>query len=199
MGKPLKLLAGIGNPGAKYADTRHNAGAWFVDRVAGAYGASFKAESKFFGQVATAQIGSHEVRLLLPSTYMNESGKSVGAVARFYKIEPEEILIAHDELDLATGIVRFKPGGGLAGHNGLRDIAASLGGSQDLGRLRIGVGHPGDKSAVIGHVLSKITRRDREVVDECIEEALRHLPLAVEGDWESAMNALNGFRAAVEE
>lgn len=195
MGRPLKLIAGLGNPGAKYADTRHNAGAWFVVRVADAYGATFKEEKKFFGSLASASIGGSEVKLLLPSTYMNESGKSVGAIARFYKIEPGEILIAHDELDLAMGVARFKHGGGLAGHNGLRDISASLGGSQDFGRLRIGVGHPGDKSSVTGHVLGKTPKRDREAIEACIEEALRHLPLAVEGDWNGAMNALNGFRA----
>lgn len=196
MGSPLKLIAGLGNPGEKYADTRHNAGAWFVAEVARAYGATFKNESKFFGDVASVVIGGQELRLLLPSTYMNESGRSVGAIARFFKIEPAEMMIAHDELDLAMGLIRFKFGGGLAGHNGLRDITAALGGSQDYGRLRIGVGHPGDKSQVTGHVLGKTPKRDRQIIDDCIDEALRHLGTAVAGDWEGAMNALNGFRAA---
>ncbi len=195
MGTPLKLIAGLGNPGERYADTRHNAGAWFLAEVARAYGGSFKSESKFFGQVSTVSIGGREIRLLLPSTYMNESGRSVGALARFFKIEPPEMLIAHDELDLATGLVRYKFDGGLAGHNGLRDITGSMGGRQDYGRLRIGVGHPGDSSKVTNHVLGKTPKRDRVMIDSCIDEALRHLVYAVEGDWEGAMNALNGFRA----
>ncbi|HKI73161.1 MAG TPA: aminoacyl-tRNA hydrolase, partial [Pseudomonadales bacterium] len=179
MSHPLRLIVGLGNPGDQYRETRHNAGAWFVGRYAESLGAAFKDEKKFFGRMATATIEGREVRFLLPSTYMNESGKSVGAVANFFKMAPEEILIAHDELDLAIGIVRFKPGGGLAGHNGLRDISASLGGSQAFNRLRIGVGHPGDKSAVIGHVLSKASREDKTIIDACIDEAMRYMPIAV--------------------
>ncbi|MEX2328072.1 MAG: aminoacyl-tRNA hydrolase, partial [Pseudomonadales bacterium] len=150
MSRPLKLIVGLGNPGAQYADTRHNAGAWFVTRFADLQGASFRAEKKFFGMIATTVAHGQELRLLLPTTYMNDSGKSVGATARFYKIEPEEMLVVHDELDLSMGTIRFKKGGGLAGHNGLRDISAALGGSQAFNRIRIGVGHPGEKSEVTG-------------------------------------------------
>ena len=127
MSQSLRLIVGLGNPGIEYRDTRHNAGAWFVSRFAEIHGAVFKEERKFFGRIALATAEGQELRLLIPSTYMNESGKCVGAVANFFKIAPEEILIAHDELDLATGLIRFKQDGGLAGHNGLRDIAAALG------------------------------------------------------------------------
>lgn len=195
MSQSLRLIVGLGNPGNEYRDTRHNAGAWFVSRFAEIHGAVFKEERKFFGRIAVATAEGQELRLLLPSTYMNESGKSVGAVAHFFKIAPEEILIVHDELDLATGVIRFKQGGGLAGHNGLRDIAAALGGSQAFNRLRIGVGHPGHKGAVTGHVLGRASQADRTLIETCIEEAMRYMPLAIAGEWEKAMNSLNGFDA----
>jgi PTH1 family peptidyl-tRNA hydrolase len=195
MSLPLKLIVGIGNPGEQYARTRHNVGVWFVSRVAEQQGAKFSEQKKFFGRMATTTFDGQEVRLLLPSTYMNESGKSVGAVANFYKYKPEEILIAQDELDIETGLIKFKQGGGLAGHNGLRSITKSLGGSQDYNRLRIGVGHPGDKSGVIGHVLGKVTKADEQAINTCIDEALYVLPTALKGDWENAMNLLNGFKA----
>jgi len=191
----LKLIVGIGNPGEQYARTRHNAGVWFVHRFAELQGAIFKTDKKFHGQIALTQFAGHEIRLLVPSTYMNESGKAVGAIAQFYKITPEEILIAHDELDLPSGSVRYKQGGGLAGHNGLRDITRSLAGQQNFNRLRIGVGHPGNKSNVTGHVLGKVSREDEIMINDCIEEAIRYLPLAVEGDWHQAMTSLNGFKA----
>jgi PTH1 family peptidyl-tRNA hydrolase len=195
MSLPLKLIVGIGNPGEQYARTRHNVGVWFVSRFAEQQSATFSEQKKFFGRIATTHFDGQEIRLLLPSTYMNESGKSVGAVAHFYKFKPEEILIVQDELDLATGLVRFKQGGGLAGHNGLRSITKSLGGSQDYNRLRIGVGHPGDKSQVTGHVLGKVSKGDEQVINTCIDEALYVLPTALKGDWENAMNQLNGFSA----
>jgi len=199
MGKPLKLIVGLGNPGERYSDTRHNAGIWFVTRFAERHEAEFREERKFFGSVATTVAEGQELRLLIPGTYMNESGRSVGAIARFFKIEPEEMLIVHDELDLDIGVVRFKQGGGLAGHNGLRDIAAALGGSQAFNRLRIGVGHPGDKTRVTGHVLGKATAEDKQLIERCIDEALRFMPLAIRGEWEQAMNNLNGFRADAEQ
>lgn len=198
MSHPLRLIVGLGNPGAQYADTRHNAGVWCVTRFADQHAATFKDERKFFGKTATAFVNGRELRLLVPTTYMNESGRAVAAIARFYKIEPEEMLIMHDELDLPIGVVRFKQGGGLAGHNGLRDISAALGGSQAFGRLRIGVGHPGDKTRVTGHVLGKASANDRALIDACIDEALRYIDLAIEGEWELAMNRLNGFDARPE-
>jgi PTH1 family peptidyl-tRNA hydrolase len=195
MSTSLRLIVGIGNPGEQYARTRHNAGVWFVSAFAERLGVKFKEEKKFFGRVAVAHFEQQEIRLLLPNTYMNESGKAVGAIARFYKIEPEQLLIAHDELDLPAGAIRFKQGGGLAGHNGLRDITRALAGSQDYNRLRIGVGHPGTKSGVIGHVLKNVSRTDEEVINRCLDEALYFMPVAVKGDWELAMNSLNGFIA----
>jgi PTH1 family peptidyl-tRNA hydrolase len=194
MSLPLKLIVGIGNPGEQYARTRHNVGVWFVARFAEQQGATFSEQKKFFGRVATTIFDGHELKLLLPNTYMNESGKSVGALANFFKIEPQEILVAQDELDIDTGLIKFKQGGGLAGHNGLRSITKSLGGSQDYNRLRIGVGHPGDRSQVTGHVLGKVSKADEQVINACIDEALYVLPTAIKGDWENAMNQLNGFK-----
>lgn len=197
MSSNLKLIVGLGNPGEQYARTRHNAGVWFVSRFADQQGASFKEEKKFFGRTATTLFESQEMRLLLPTTYMNESGKSVRALAHFFKIPPEQILIVHDELDLPTGVIRFKQGGGLAGHNGLRDITQRLGGNQDFNRLRIGVGHPGQKSDVTGHVLGTVSKKDESTIYQCIDEALRLMPLVVNGEWQKAMNELNGFKVEV--
>jgi PTH1 family peptidyl-tRNA hydrolase len=194
MTSPLKLIVGIGNPGDQYANTRHNAGIWFIERLATEFNAVFKEERKFFGRTATIHYESRELKLLIPSTFMNESGKSVGALANFFKIPPNRMLIAHDELDLATGVIRFKQGGGLAGHNGLRDISRCLGGSQDFNRLRIGVGHPGSKENVTGHVLGKATSTDRSIIERCIDEAIGAIPLALQGDWEKAMNRLHNFK-----
>ncbi|MEZ7906909.1 MAG: aminoacyl-tRNA hydrolase [Pseudomonadales bacterium] len=197
MSSNLKLIVGLGNPGEQYARTRHNAGVWFVSRFADQQGATFKEEKKFFGRTATTLFESQEMRLLLPTTYMNESGKSVRALAHFFKIPPEQILIVHDELDLPTGVIRFKQGGGLAGHNGLRDITQRLGGNQDFNRLRIGVGHPGQKSDVTGHVLGTVSKKDESTIYQCIDEALRLMPLVVNGEWQKAMNELNGFKVEV--
>jgi PTH1 family peptidyl-tRNA hydrolase len=197
MSSNLKLIVGLGNPGEQYARTRHNAGVWFVSRFADQQGATFKEEKKFFGRTATTLFESQEMRLLLPTTYMNESGKSVRALAHFFKIPPEQILIVHDELDLPTGAIRFKQGGGLAGDNGLRDITQRLGGNQDFNRLRIGVGHPGQKSDVTGHVLGTVSKKDESTIYQCIDEALRLMPLVVNGEWQKAMNELNGFKVEV--
>jgi PTH1 family peptidyl-tRNA hydrolase len=197
MSSNLKLIVGLGNPGEQYARTRHNAGVWFVSRFANQQGVTFKEEKKFFGRTATTLFESQEMRLLLPTTYMNESGKSVRALAHFFKIPPEQILIVHDELDLPTGVIRFKQGGGLAGHNGLRDITQRLGGNQDFNRLRIGVGHPGQKSDVTGHVLGTVSKKDESTIYQCIDEALRLMPLVVNGEWQKAMNELNGFKVEV--
>lgn len=188
---PLKLIVGIGNPGADYANTRHNAGVWFVERLAEKFGASFKAEKKFFGRTSLINVDGVEVRLLVPDTYMNESGKSVGALANFFKIEAAEILVAHDEIDFPSGKIRFKQDGGLAGHNGLRDISSRLAGATDFNRLRIGVGHPGDRGGVTGHVLGKVSKADRELIGNCIEDAIATIPVAVRGDWQLAMQQLH--------
>lgn len=190
---PIELIAGIGNPGQEYADTRHNAGVWLVRRLADQLGATFKTEKKFLGQVAIARLGGRDVKLLIPDTYMNESGKCVGAYANFFKIPVESIVIAHDEIDFPGGKIRFKQGGGLAGHNGLKSISASLAGSKEYARIRIGVGHPGDQRGVTGHVLGKVSKSDRAIIDECIQDALSALPIAANGDWQSAMNELHNI------
>ncbi|MDA1298511.1 MAG: aminoacyl-tRNA hydrolase [Proteobacteria bacterium] len=195
MSAPLSLIVGVGNPGSQYAQTRHNVGVWFVQRLAEQYGGVFREEKKFFGQTCSITVSDQEVRLLIPSTYMNESGKSVGALVNFFRIPHQRMLVAHDELDLATGIIRIKQGGGLAGHNGLRDISRCLAGSQEYNRLRIGVGHPGMKEAVTGHVLGKASVEDRTIIDECIGQAIEVLPLMVAGQWQRAMNELHTFRA----
>ncbi|MGI9323532.1 MAG: aminoacyl-tRNA hydrolase [Pseudomonadales bacterium] len=196
MTSPVDLIVGLGNPGADYAATRHNAGVWFVERLAAQLGVSFRQEKKFFGRTAQGSLGGREVRLLLPDTYMNESGRSVAAYVNFYRIPVAHCLIAHDELDFAIGKVRLKRGGGLAGHKGLKDIAACLGSDQSFARLRIGVGHPGDKERVTGHVLGKIRESERALVDDCIEAALDVLPLAAKGEWEAAMNRLHSANPA---
>lgn len=190
----LKLVIGIGNPGDQYASTRHNAGIWFVERLAQQLGGVFKEEKKFFARIANVNYEGQDLRLLIPTTYMNESGKSVGAFANFFKISPNQILIAHDELDFAIGTIRFKQGGGLAGHNGLRDISRSLGGSKDFNRLRVGVGHPGSKEQVTGHVLGRATAKDKDMIGQCIDEALACMPLALQGEWDQAMNRLHNFK-----
>ena len=189
--KPVKVIAGIGNPGAEYANTRHNAGVWFVERLAEKFSKPFKPEKKFFGRTSLINVDGIEIRLLVPDTYMNESGKSVAALANFFKIEPSELLVAHDEIDFPSGKIRFKQEGGLAGHNGLRDISSRLAGATDFNRLRIGVGHPRDKGAVTSHVLGKISRADRELIDNCIEDAIAAIPRAVTGDWQLAMQQLH--------
>ena len=188
---PLELIVGIGNPGSDYANTRHNAGVWFVESVAREFGGVFRAEKKFFGKTALISIASKQIRLLIPETYMNESGKSVAALANFFKVEPTSILVAHDEIDFPSGKVRFKQGGGLAGHNGLRDISRCLAGRTDFNRLRLGVGHPGSRDNVTGHVLGKTSAADREIIDVCINESLAALPLAAAGDWQDAMQRLH--------
>ena len=191
--RPLKLIAGIGNPGAEYANTRHNAGVWFVERLAEKFGTSFRLEKKFFGRTALINIDGVEVRLLAPDTYMNESGKSVGALANFFKIEPSEMLVAHDEIDFPSGKIRFKLEGGLAGHNGLRDISSRLAGTTEFTRVRIGVGHPRDRGAVTSHVLGKVSKTDRALIDNCIENAIAVIPCAVTGDWQLAMQQLHNM------
>jgi len=192
----IKLIAGLGNPGAEYRGTRHNAGADFVEQLARESGVDLRADSKFFGLAGQITLAGHELRLLIPTTFMNRSGKAVAAIAAFYKIPPEEILIAHDELDLPAGSARFKRGGGHGGHNGLRDIIPALGNNREFQRLRIGIGHPGHASRVTGYVLGAPGPADRQRIDECIAEAIRALPLLLDGDEVKAMTKLHSFSAA---
>ena len=187
----VKLIVGLGNPGANYDRTRHNAGADLVLELAKSLHSELKHESKFFGDTARVTIGMRDVRLLVPSTFMNLSGKSIAALAKFYQIAPEHILVVHDELDLDPGIARFKKGGGHGGHNGLRDTIKSLGNSTDFARLRIGIGHPGQANQVADYVLKKASPSDQQLIANSIDDALRYLPLAVDGQWEKAMTALH--------
>jgi len=185
----------LGNPGREYEDTRHNAGALFVEELARQYNAPLKQESKFYGLSSRIDIGGNEIRLLIPTTFMNRSGKSVAALSSFYKIAPEEILVAHDELDIDVGTARFKQGGGHGGHNGLRDIIASSGNNREFHRLRIGIGHPGSADKVTGYVLTKAPAAEYNKMQDSIDEAIRALPDAVQGNWAKAMNYLHTFKA----
>jgi peptidyl-tRNA hydrolase, PTH1 family len=189
---PMKLVVGLGNPGRKYEATRHNAGFWLVDRIARASGAEFRREARFFGEVA--RVPGAELWLLKPETYMNHSGRAVSALAGFYRIGAEDVLVAHDELDLRPGDVRLKFGGGLSGHNGLRDIAPALG-TNDFWRLRIGIGHPREMLAgaqdPVDYVLHSPRAEDRTAIDEAIEKALGVWPLIAAQDMQAAMLKLH--------
>lgn len=191
----IRLIVGLANPGAQYAETRHNAGAWFVSRLADQLGATLTSDSKSFGLVARVSHQGHDVRLLIPTTFMNRSGQAVAAVAGFYKIVPNEILIAHDELDISPGQIRLKTGGGHGGHNGLRDTIAALGNQNGFHRLRIGIGHPGNSALVSGFVLNKAPRSEQDLMDSAIDEALRHRDALLAGELARVMNTLNGYKA----
>ena len=191
MDAPVELIVGLGNPGSTYHRTRHNAGADFVLALANSCNVVIKPEAKFFGGTALLQLEGHTLRLLIPSTFMNLSGKSVAAIAGFYKIPTNRILIAHDELDLSPGTARFKKGGGHGGHNGLRDTVQCLGNSKEFARLRIGIGHPGNAKQVADYVLKKAPAKEQELIGHSMDDAMRSLPLAVSGQWEKAMTALH--------
>ena len=181
----IRLIAGLGNPGPEYADTRHNAGFWWVDEVARLLKAPLNLERGHFGLVARAHVSGQTVWLVEPQTFMNLSGKCVASVARFYKIVPEEILVVHDELDLPPGEAKLKRGGGHAGHNGLRDIHAQLG-SADYWRLRVGIGHPGNKSEVANWVLKKPSPDDRIGIAQTLDRSFKALPHLIAGEMEKA-------------
>ena len=186
----IRLLVGLGNPGPEYEATRHNAGFWFIDEVARKLGAALTPERSYFGRVARVNRPDGPVWLLQPMTFMNLSGKSVAALARFFKIAPHEILVAHDELDLMPGQAKMKLGGSHAGHNGLKDIHAQLG-SPEYWRLRLGIGHPGVKAEVIDYVLRKPPLAEREAIDKITEQAVKTLDLILTGDMERAMMKLH--------
>lgn len=190
----IKLIVGLANPGQQYQPTRHNAGAWFVAELARQQGCSLSAEARFYGDTGRFFLDGQDIRLLIPSTFMNRSGQAISAMAGFFKIAPEEILVAHDELDLPPGSARFKSGGGHGGHNGLRDTIAKLGNNRDFHRLRLGIGHPGSADKVTGYVLGKPSTEERIAIDHCIDEALRSLPPALAGDWAKAMNQLHSYK-----
>ena len=189
----IKLFVGLGNPGPEYEATRHNAGFWWIDALARELGATLVPERSYWGLVARTNVQGESRWLLQPQTFMNLSGKSVAALARFFKIQPHEILVAHDELDFAPGQVKLKRGGSHGGHNGLRDIHAQLG-SPDYWRLRIGIGHPGAKERVSGHVLSKAPSSEQNLMDDAIAHALSRIKLLANGDIQQAMNQINAYK-----
>lgn len=186
----MKLIVGLGNPSKEYEQTRHNAGFWFIDELAWQWKVSLKEDKKYFGEVARVSRAEGDVWLLKPLTFMNLSGKAVGALAQFYKIKPEEILVVHDELDIPCGRIRLKRGGGNGGHNGLKDIQAKLG-TADFYRLRLGIDHPGDKALVSAYVLNKPSAEDKQKIEEAIGKSLQGLPLIMEGKWEEATRFLH--------
>ncbi|MEZ9237133.1 MULTISPECIES: aminoacyl-tRNA hydrolase [Shewanella] len=191
----IKLIVGLANPGAEYAQTRHNAGAWYVQELARLCGATLVPDSKYFGLTARVTIDGKDVRLLIPTTFMNLSGKSVSALANFFRITPEQILVAHDELDMEPGVAKFKLGGGHGGHNGLKDIIAKMGNDKGFHRLRIGIGHPGDKNRVSGYVLGKAPAVEQEKMNAVIDEAVRSTEILFKQDMAKAMNRLHTFKA----
>jgi peptidyl-tRNA hydrolase, PTH1 family len=190
----IRLIAGLGNPGSEYEQTRHNAGFWLVDNLANGMGSrGLVREARFNALAAKTTIAGQEVWLLEPQTFMNRSGQSVGALARFYKIAPDEVLVAHDELDLAPGIAKLKKGGSSGGHNGLKDITAALG-TQDYWRLRIGIGHPREldlQQPVADYVLHRARKEEQALINQAIEKSLDVIPLLCEGKFEAAMMQLH--------
>ncbi|HLQ12396.1 MAG TPA: aminoacyl-tRNA hydrolase [Steroidobacteraceae bacterium] len=185
----LKLIAGLGNPGAEYARTRHNAGFWFVDELARTGGAAWRRESRHQAEVARVRIADCDLWLVKPATFMNRSGVAVQSLAGFQRIEPGQILVAHDEIDLLPGVVRIKQGGGHGGHNGVRDVIAHLG--PDFWRLRIGVGHPGSKDQVIDAVLDRATAEEQQLIDAALARAWTALPELLRDGAQKAMNRLH--------
>jgi len=189
----LRLIVGLGNPGADYAETRHNAGFWFCERLARDIGVGFAKESRYHGWVANARDAG--IWLLMPATFMNRSGQAAQALMHFYRIEPAEMLVIHDELDLPPGRGQLRFGGGLGGHNGLKDITAHLG-TQDYWRLRVGIGHPGDRNEVVNYVLKPPRKEEGELIDATLDRALLTWPQLSPGNFDAAMQKINAKPAA---
>jgi PTH1 family peptidyl-tRNA hydrolase len=190
MAAGISLIAGLGNPGSEYAETRHNAGFRFLDLLLAGSGVTLKSERRFAGRVARHQVSGHELWLLAPDTFMNHSGEAVQKLAHFYKIPPDQILIVHDELDLSPGIARLKTGGGAGGHNGIADIIEQLG-TPDFARLRIGIGKPATASQGASYVLRRAPPAEQALIDDAIRAALEHLPDVLHGNIQKAMNGLH--------
>ena len=186
----VKLIVGLGNPGKQYEQTRHNAGFWFVEEVARQFNVQFRPETKFLGDVARVQSNGMEFWLLKPATFMNRSGQSIQALAKFYKISVAEILVVHDELDLSPGVAKLKKTGGHGGHNGLRDTIAALS-SKDFLRLRLGIGHPGERNLVVDFVLKSPSKTEYSMIDDAIYRATKILPELLNNQLESAMQILH--------
>ncbi len=187
---PITLIVGLANPGDRYQHTRHNAGSWFIENLLSAYDGPLKSESKLFASSAQITVNQKTIRLAIPTTYMNESGKAVLAVMNFYKIAATNVLIAHDELDLPVGTIRLKHGGGSGGHNGLRSIAQCLG-TQEFNRLRIGIGRPVGSQPVVDYVLHVPTLEDNITIAHALDRAKEVLPLLVIGEFDKAMTRLH--------
>jgi len=190
MTQKIQLIVGLGNPGGQYENTRHNAGFWFVDQLAKVNSSSFKADKKYHGDICELNLGGEKVRLLKPMTFMNRSGQAVAGLANFFKIPPESILVAHDELDFPVGKTRLKLGGGHGGHNGLRDIIAKLGNKQFM-RLRIGIDHPGSSDQVTGYVLGKPPQKEAEIIHQSLDNAVSICKLLAAGDIQNATQTLH--------
>lgn len=190
----IKLIVGLGNPGEQYMLTRHNAGFWFVQHIAHQFNIALSPDKKFHGVTGRGQVHGHDVRLLLPLTFMNKSGQSVVPMVNYYNIANDELLIAHDELDIDAGSIKLKTAGGHGGHNGLRDITPHIG--NDFHRLRVGIGHPGHKSRVTGHVLSKPGTEEQIAIESALTAAFEALPLLLDGDIEKARSQINSFKLA---
>lgn len=189
MGKHIALIAGLGNPGPRYADTRHNAGFWFVEALADRYSGSWHEERRFKSLASEITIDGKRIRLLSPQTFMNHSGEAISACANYYRIPAEQVLVAHDELDLPPGKLKLKQGGGAAGHNGLRDTSRHLG--PDYLRLRLGIGHPGQQKEVVNFVLKRPPEAEASLIDAAIDHAIEHIQDIVSGNLQTAMNALH--------
>ncbi len=186
----IQIIVGLGNPGNDYEKTRHNAGFWFIDHLVSQHNLTLKKEAKFLGEVASLNSPSGNIWLLKPMTFMNRSGQSIARLARFYKIKPEQILVVHDELDLSPGTVKLKQGGGHGGHNGLRDSIAQLG-SKNFYRLRLGIGHPGNKEQVVGFVLGKTPQAEKALIESAIDKSFASIDLILQGNMQKAMNHLH--------
>lgn len=195
MSTDIQLIVGLANPGPEYKNTRHNAGAWFIEELCRSNNISLKNDPKYFGYTGKIIIADQEVKLLIPTTFMNLSGKAVSALANFYKIKPEQILVVHDELDLPPGVAKIKQSGGHGGHNGLRDIIAKMANNRDFYRLRVGIGHPGRKEQVTGWVLGKAPQSDQEKIDAAIDEAVRSVEIWFKQDLKKAQSRLHSFSA----
>jgi PTH1 family peptidyl-tRNA hydrolase len=190
MSNPIRLVVGLGNPGPEYEETRHNTGFWFVDLLARRYQGQFKKESKFFGEACRITVNGRECWLLKPTTFMNRSGQSVSSLARYYKIPLEQVLVAHDELDMPAGTARLKWSGGAGGHNGLRDIVSAMDG-RDFWRLRIGIDHPGDSRQVVDYVLKNPSREHAAAIHTALEAAADSFPQMLAGEQQRVMNRLH--------
>lgn len=189
------MLVGLANPGPEYVRTRHNAGAWVVEELARIHNVTLKNEAKFFGLTGRILVNGSDLRLLIPTTFMNLSGKAIATLAKFYQIKPEEIMVAHDELDLPPGVAKFKKGGGHGGHNGLKDTISKLGNNKEFYRLRIGIGHPGHKDKVAGYVLGKAPAKEQECLDAVVDESVRSLDILLKDGLTKAQNRLHTFKA----